>query len=663
MTPLKKIDLNPSQERVVKAPAGPMVVVAGAGSGKTRVITERILFLITARRVPPANILAVTFTNKAAQEMQRRLEVALGYRPAVTVGTFHATGARILRAETRYAQGRADKNFVIFDQADTEAALKKIVDKWTLPAEQFHYKRLAAALEAAKRELITAPDYPRSDGYREVVADVYAAYEEILRQNNAYDFGDLIMQPALLFSREPEVLARWQERYRYLLVDEYQDTNLAQYRLLKLLAAKYRQLCVVGDPDQSIYRWRGADARNFQRFAEEFPDAEFYTLEQNYRSHQGVLDAANALIKFNRPGRYAKDLWCERPAEIKPAVIRCFDERHEALRVAYAVQEARATYGLDYRDCAVLYRVNAQSRVFEEVLAGAGVPFQIVGGTRFYERREVKEALAYLRLIHNPRDAAAFARVVGVPPRGVGAASLRIIEENRGDRPPLAAAADEAILARLPSRAAAGLRRFTALIKELASRAETRPPSETLAAAVERSGHLTWLAEQEEVKGEARAENVRELINAAAEFEAEHPEATLAEFLEAVALASDVDSYDADADRVSLMTLHTAKGLEFPGVFIVGLEEYLLPHANSMGETAELEEERRLCYVGMTRAQDLLYLSYAETRSVAGVPEPRTPSRFLAEIGENNYAEAEALDVDDVVRYEPWGRRGRREDF
>ena len=660
---MKRIELNPSQERVVKAPPGPMVVVAGAGSGKTRVITERILALIRDRRVSPANILAVTFTNKAAQEMQRRLEAALGYRPAVSVGTFHATGSRILRAEAHYAKGRADKNFVIFDQADTEAALKKIADKWSLPAEQFHYKRLAAALEAAKRELVTAADYPRNDGYREVVADVYAAYEEILRSNNAYDFGDLIMQPALLFAREPEALARWQERFQHILVDEYQDTNLAQYRLLKLLAAKYRQICVVGDPDQSIYRWRGADARNFQRFAEDFADAEVFTLEQNYRSHQAVLDAANALIKFNRSSRFAKDLWCERPAEIKPAFISCYDERHEALRVAYAIQETRANYGLDYRDCAILYRVNAQSRVFEEVLSAAGVPFQIVGGTRFYERREVKDALAYLRLIHNPRDAVSFARIVGVPPRGVGAASLKILEENRGDRPPLEAAADEEILASMPSRAAAGLRRFTALIGELASQAETRPPSETLAAAAEKSGYLSWLAEHEDVKGEARAENVRELINAAAEFEGEHPEATLAEFLESVALVSDVDAYDADADRVSLMTLHTAKGLEFPAVFIVGLEEYLLPHANSMGETAELEEERRLCYVGMTRAQDLLYLSCAETRSVAGTPEPRSPSRFLAEIGEGHYAEAADLDVDDVIRYEPWGRRGRLGDF
>jgi DNA helicase-2/ATP-dependent DNA helicase PcrA len=658
-----KINLNPSQERVVRAPAGPMVVVAGAGSGKTRVITERVLALIRDRGVPPANILAVTFTNKAAQEMQRRLERALGYRPAVSVGTFHATGARILRAEAKYTAARADKNFVIFDQADTEAALKKIADAWTLPAEQFHYKRLAAAVEAAKRELITAADYPRYDGYREVIADVYAAYQEILRQNDAYDFGDLIMETALLFGREPDVLARWRDRFQHILVDEYQDTNFAQYEMLRLLAGKYRQICVVGDPDQSIYRWRGADAGNFKRFAENFPDAQVYTLEQNYRSHQGVLDAANALIKFNRQGRYAKDLWCDRPVEIRPAVIRCYDERHEALRVAYAIQEARANYGLDYREFAVLYRVNAQSRVFEEILAAAGVPFQIVGGTRFYERREVKEALAYLRLVHNPRDAVSFARIVNVPPRGVGAATLKVLEENRRGRPPLEAAGDEEVLRRLTSRAAAGLRRFTALINELALQAETRPPSEILAAAVEKSGYLSWLAESEVVKGEARAENVRELINAAAEFESEHAEATLAEFLEAVALVSDVDAYDADADRVSLMTLHTAKGLEFTGVFIVGLEEYLLPHANSMGETAELEEERRLCYVGMTRARDLLYLSYAETRSVAGVPQARAPSRFLLEIGESNYVEAEPVDVDDVVRYEPWGRRGGREDF
>jgi DNA helicase-2/ATP-dependent DNA helicase PcrA len=656
---LAVISLNPSQARVVAAPPGPMVVVAGAGSGKTRVITERIVNLISKHGVPPANILAVTFTNKAAQEMQRRLETALGYRPALTVGTFHATAARILRAEFQYTLGRADRNFVIFDEADTEAAIKKIADKWTLPAEQFHYKRLAAAIEAAKRELISAADYPRRDGYRATVADVYAAYQEILRENNAYDFGDLLMELAFLFRREPDVLARWQERFQHILVDEYQDTNFVQFELLRLLSGKYRQICVVGDPDQSIYRWRGADANNFKRFAEHFPGARTFTLEQNYRSHQAVLDAANALIKFNAEGRYAKELWSERPAEVLPAVVQCYDERHEALRVAYAVEEARANYGLAYRDCAVLYRVNAQSRVFEEVLARIGIPFQLVGGTRFYERREVKDALAYLRLIHNPNDAIAFARVVNVPPRGVGAASTKIVEEGRRGRAPLDAAADETLLAKLPARAASGLRRFVELIRGLAAQAETRPPSEILATVVEKSGYLTWLAGQEDVKGEARAENVRELINAAAEFEAEHGAATLAEFLEAVALVSDVDSYDADADRLSLMTLHTAKGLEFGAVFIVGLEEGLLPHANSMGETAELEEERRLCYVGMTRAKDLLYLSHAETRTVMGVREMRERSRFLGEIGDRYAAELEPLDVDDVIQYEPWGKRGR----
>jgi DNA helicase-2/ATP-dependent DNA helicase PcrA len=656
---LAGIFLNPSQERVVIAPPGPIVVVAGAGSGKTRVITERIVYLISERGVPPANILAVTFTNKAAQEMQRRLETSLAFRPAVTIGTFHATAARILRAESLFTVGRADRNFVIFDEADTEAAIKKIADKWALPAEQFHYKRLAAAIEAAKRELISAADYPRRDGYRDTVADVYAAYQEILRENNAYDFGDLLMELALLLRREPGVLARWQERFQHILVDEYQDTNFAQFELLRLLSGKYRQICVVGDPDQSIYRWRGADANNFKRFADNFPDARFFTLEQNYRSHQALLDAANALIKFNAQGRYAKELWSERPAEVRPAVIQCYDERHEALRVAYAVEEARANYGLEYRNCAVLYRVNAQSRVLEEVMAKTGIPFQLVGGTRFYERREVKDALAYLRLIHNASDAVAFARVVNVPPRGVGAASTKIIEEGRRGRPPLEAAADGELLAKLPARAASGLRRFVELISGLAARAEITRPSEILAAVVEKSGYLTWLAAQEDVKGDARAENVKELINAAAEFEAEHEAATLPEFLEAVALVSDVDSYDADADRLSLMTLHTAKGLEFGAVFIAGLEEGLLPHANSMGETAELEEERRLCYVGMTRAKDLLYLSYAETRTVMGVTEMREPSRFLEEIGERYTAQLEPLDVDDVIQYEPWGRRGR----
>jgi len=652
--------LNPSQENAVTAPPGPMIVVAGAGSGKTRVITERVLHLIGRLGVPPVNILAVTFTNKAAQEMQRRLTAALGYRPAAAVGTFHATCARILRAEARRRRGRVDERFVIFDQADTDAAIKKIAERLGLPAEQYDYRRLAASIEKAKRELLPAAEYPRPDRWHDVVAEVYAAYQELLAQNNAYDFGDLIAEAVYLLRRDADALARWQDLYRHVLVDEYQDTNLAQYELVKLVGRKTRQVCIVGDPDQSIYRWRGAEVANFQRFARDFPEAKFFTLEQNYRSHQAILDAANALIRFNAKTRYSKSLWSDRGAEVKPAVISCYDERHEALRVALALEEARANAGLKYRDCAILYRVNAQSRVFEEVLTQAGIPFQLVGGTRFYERREVKDALAYLRVIHNPADSVSFARVVNLPPRGIGAQSLAVVEERRQGRPALAAAADEETLALLPARAAAGLRGFTTLVNKLAAGAAARPPSETLAEVAEKTGYLKWLEESGDVKGEARAENVRELINAAAEFEGEFPEADLGTFLESVSLVSDVDAYDPDADRVSLMTLHSAKGLEFGAVFLVGVEEFLLPHVNSMGDDDELEEERRLCYVGITRAQELLFMSYAQSRAVAGSREPRSPSRFLAEIGEDYTRELGTLDVEEVLTYEPWGARARR---
>ena len=634
-----------------------MVVVAGAGSGKTRVITERILHLISHEGIPPVHILAVTFTNKAADEMRRRLEETLGYRPAVTVGTFHATCARILRAEAEHLAGRVDRHFVIFDQADTEAALKKIVEKWALPAEQFHYRKLAWHVEAAKRTLVAAPDFPRRESYEETIAEVYAAYQELLRANNAFDFGDLIAETAFLFRRRADVLARWRDRYRHVLVDEYQDTNLAQYEILRLLAAERRSLCLVGDPDQSIYRWRGAEVANFERFRRDFPEADLYPLEQNYRSHQAILDAANALIRVNPRGPFAKSLWSDRAAETRPAVIRCYDERHEALRVILALEEARANAGLKYRDCAVLYRVNAQSRIFEEVFAQAGIPFQLVGGTRFYERKEVKDALAYIRLIYNPQDAVSFARAANVPPRGVGPQSLALLDERRGERAPLAAAGDEEVLALLPARAAQGLRKFHALITGLAAEADRKPVAELVAAAVEKSGYVTWLEAGRDVKGEARAENVRELISAAAEFEQANEGATLADFLEAAALVSDIDAYDADADRVSLMTLHTAKGLEFGAVFLVGLEEFLLPHVNALGEAAEIEEERRLCYVGFTRARDLLYLSFAETRKVSGVDEPRQPSRFLAEVGRGLVAELGPPDVDELVQYQPWGAR------
>lgn len=635
-----------------------MVVVAGAGSGKTRVITERVLHFITARKIPPVEILAVTFTNKAAGEMRHRLETALGYRPAVTVGTFHAVCAQILRHEADNLAGRANRRFVIFDQADSEAVLKKIADKWNLAQETFHYRKLAWKIEAAKHDLVVPADYPRRDPYEDTVAEVYAAYEDILRENNAFDFGDLIAQTVFLFRRHGGVRRRWQERFRHILVDEYQDTNRAQYEWLHVLAAEHQSICIVGDPDQSIYRWRGANVANFQRFAKDFPAAQVYTLEQNYRSHQAILDAANALIKFNPQDRFAKSLWSDRGPETLPAVMRCYDERHEALRVAYALEEARANAHLKYRDCAVLYRVNAQSRVFEEALARAGIPFQLVGGTRFYERREVKDALAYLRLIHNPDDGVAFTRIVNLPPRGVGAQSLATLEANRRGRSLYATARDDEVLALLPARAAASLRKFTALIERLAAAANEKPPSALAAEVVEKSGYLTYLEESKDVRGEARADNVRELVNAAADFELENETATLSSFLEAAALVSDVDGYDPNADRVSLMTLHTAKGLEFGVVFLVGLEEHLLPHMNSLGETAEVEEERRLCYVGMTRARDLLYLSYAETRTVFGMTEPRHPSRFLVEIGSRQLRELEALDADDVVEQRPWGGRG-----
>jgi DNA helicase-2/ATP-dependent DNA helicase PcrA len=635
-TPTTDIDLkklNSSQREAVTAEAGPLVVIAGAGSGKTRVITYRVAYLIASGAAAPGDILAVTFTNKAAAEMADRIAGLLGGAGRPLVSTFHSFCARLLRTEGALA--RAGKNFIIFDQQDSYSAVRRIIRDLELPEEQFNYRAVAHSIDRAKNDLLGPGDLDTSNYYEATVAEVYAAYQDFLTDNNAYDFGDLIAEAVGLLHSDSAARGRYRSTYRHILVDEYQDTNVAQYELIKSLGVEHKSVCVVGDPDQSIYRWRGASVVNFNRFKEDFPEARVLNLERNYRSHGGILDVANELIKYNTRSYFGKELYSDRGREIKPVLLRNIDERHEALRVLYAVEELRANYGLGYSEFAVLYRTNAQSRVFEDVFGSAKVPHKVIGGVRFYERREVKDVLAYLRAAHNPADSVSFERIINTPPRGVGKKSLEAIMGERRDRGLQGTAADAAVQEKLPRKAAKGLADVLGLLEELrAAEADGRPVSEMLGLAAKKSGYLRWLEE---------------------DFEEYDPDGGVEAFLDAVSLVQDADELES-TDAISFMTLHTAKGLEFPAVFIVGMEEYLLPHANSMGDEDEMEEERRLCYVGITRAMDVLYLSYAQMRALRGVTEARHPSRFLREVPEGLLDEPSALDAEAVLRHNPWGR-------
>jgi DNA helicase-2/ATP-dependent DNA helicase PcrA len=647
--------LNPSQLEAVTADVGPLIIVAGAGSGKTRVITYRVAYLIASGVAAPGNMLAVTFTNKAAGEMADRVAGLLNVAARPVVSTFHSFCARLLRAEG--ARARAGKNFIIFDQQDGYSALRRIIRDMELPEEQFNYRVIAHVIDRAKNDLLGPNDLATSNYYEATVAGIYAAYQDFLMDNNAYDFGDLIAEAVALLNNDSVVRNKYRDIYRHILVDEYQDTNLAQYELIKSIGEGHGSVCAVGDPDQSIYRWRGANVANFDRFKEDFPDARVLNLERNYRSHEGILGVANELIKYNARSYFGKELWSDRGREIKPVLLRNIDERHEALRVLYAVEELRANYGLGYSDFAVFYRTNAQSRVFEDVFGSAKVPYKVIGGVRFYERKEVKDVLAYLRAAYNLADSVSFERIINTPPRGIGKKSLEVVMSERRGRSLQETAADPAVSNKLPQKAANGLADLLDLLEELRTEEKGgRPVSEILGIAAKKSGYLRWLEEDRDVTSSFRADNVNELITAAAEFEEYAPDGGVEAFLDAVSLVQDADELE-NGDVVSFMTLHTAKGLEFPAVFIVGMEEYLLPHANSMGDEDELEEERRLCYVGITRAMDVLYLSYAQMRSLRGVTEARLPSRFLREIPEGLFDEAETLDPEAVLRHNPWGRR------
>ncbi|MEA2680021.1 MAG: ATP-dependent helicase UvrD/PcrA [Candidatus Binataceae bacterium] len=650
MPSLNLDDLNPAQRDAVLAPDGPTLILAGAGSGKTRVLSYRIAHLMAARNAAPEGILAVTFTNKAANEMRERVASLVGAGSRMPwVSTFHSACARILRQEIATLGTSYDRNFSILDESDTLAAIRRVLEDAQL-ADSPPPELVRARIDQAKNEGQFPLDVAEnaSDGRERTLAQVYQLYQDRLAAMNALDFGDLLLQTYRLLRDNPDALARWQRRAHYLLVDEYQDTNRVQYLLVQALSSLSGNLCVVGDEDQSIYRWRGADIRNILDFERDYPSAQIFKLEQNYRSTKTILATADAVIQNNRE-RKAKRLWTDNAVGDPVTYYTGNTERDEADFIAREVanltaptdtrEDTRAaTRSEDTRvatrptDIVVFYRVNAQSRVLEEALVRRRIPYYIVGGLRFYDQREIKDLIAYLRVMLNPADSIALERIIGVPPRGIGDKTVEVMA---------AVAANERIslfeaMGRMETESNIALRtakaagNLYAWMRDLMARANTLGVRAILDDIIVRSGFAAYLEAMAD--GAARRQNVAELLSAASAFDADHGPGGLGEFLERIALVNDSDQVSAAGGRVALMTLHTSKGLEYPVVFMAGMEEGLFPHMRSQDNSREIEEERRLCYVGMTRARRLLYLTNTLSRELYGKRDDSRPSRFLREV-------------------------------
>ncbi|MEX2203027.1 MAG: DNA helicase PcrA [Actinomycetota bacterium] len=628
--------LNPVQAEAVLHTEGPVLIVAGAGSGKTRALTHRIAYLIREHGVNPYSVLAITFTNKAAREMAQRVEDLLGERIArgMWILTFHSACVRILRREHKHLG--LPSSFTIYDEGDSERLITNVLRDLNLDVKRFPPRAMSAAIGKAKDHVLSAAEFTAgaANFYEETIAKVYSAYEERKRAAGALDFDDLIGETVRLFREHPEVLEHYQERFRYVLIDEYQDTNRAQYQLVNLLAAKYRNVCVVGDADQGVYSWRGATIQNLLDFERDYPDAAVFLMEQNYRSTSNILAVANALIEHNVQ-RKPKSLWTETEGGELAVRFRADDEHEEALFVAEETHRLVDQEGFRYTDIAVFYRTNAQSRVLEDVFMRAGTPYRVVGGVRFYQRKEVKDVLAYLRLLVNPQDVVAARRVINTPKRGIGDATVAALEGFAAVEgvPFLEAARKVDEVASLAARAKGAVAGFVEIMDVLQAAFDSGAgPQRMVEAAATESGYLIELETERTVEAEGRIENLRELGGVAAEFEQRDANGSLSDFLEQVSLVGEQDEYDEEAGSVTLMTLHNAKGLEFPVVFIIGLEDGVFPHYRSMGDQSELEEERRLLYVGVTRARQRLYLTHAWSRSLFGATSYNPPSRFLGEI-------------------------------
>lgn len=627
-------DLNPEQRRAVETTEGPLLILAGAGSGKTKTLTHRIAYILASQKATPFNILAVTFTNKAAGEMRARVAGLLGQRAANRgfmpyMGTFHSICVRILRQDGEHAG--VPRNFVIWDEGDRQAAIKQAGRTAGVDEKSFPPRLLSSLISGAKNELVSPAEFAQTASYSpatQAAAKVFPLYEKMLKDAAALDFDDLISRAVQLLSSQTAICQKWQNQFKYVMIDEYQDTNSAQYKLIKLLTGPHQNIAVVGDDWQSIYSWRGADFRNILNFEKDYPKCAVIKLEQNYRSTKNILEAAHNVIAANSL-RSDKKLWTAESAGSPVQVLQVSSERAEAEAIVRRLRNAVDLRTRSYHDFAVLYRTNAQSRALEEVFVHYGIPYRIVGGVRFYDRKEVKDIMAYLRLIYQPEDSASFERVVNVPARGIGVKSLQAFYAWRAGQ----GLSHEQALKQagdcpdITPKARTGFGQLADIIASFAVQAGELAPAVLIDSLLRRLDYLHFLQDGTP-QGEARVENVKELLSVANEY----GEAGLDNFLEEVALVSDLDSTDLGSDAVILMTLHSAKGLEFPVVFITGLEEGVLPHSRALYEPAEMEEERRLMYVGMTRARQELYLTYATERNLYGGRQHNPPSRFIADI-------------------------------
>jgi DNA helicase-2/ATP-dependent DNA helicase PcrA len=672
-------NLNDRQQEAVKVKEVPTLVIAGAGSGKTKVLTHRIAYLIYQKKINPGNILAVTFTNKAAQEMKDRIEfiskdISNGsMMKGLWMGTFHSVCARILRQEIDILG--YDKNFVIYDKGDQLSMIRRCLKALDLDSKKYSPNIISSIIDKAKNNLedVEIFEYNALNYFKKIVAKVYKQYQEELFENNALDFSDLILLTVKLFKEKPEILENYQNKFRYILVDEYQDINFAQYQLVKLLSGKYNNLFVVGDPDQSIYKFRGADLSNILRFEQDFPHSKVVKLEQNYRSTKVILEGATNLIKHN-VNRKEKELWTDKKGGEK---IRCYEAASaldEAIFVSQEIIKLNKKKDKDFKDFAILYRTNAQSRSFEEVFNKQGIPFRVVGGLRFYERKEVKDILAYLRFIHDQKDRVSFLRIINNTKLGIGKVTLSKIEElARKNNINFYQALKQYLKVRKISvDREETIKKFISLIDELNEKKKEIKGSELFVELIKKISYYEELKKEGEFKAQSKIENIKELILAVQEFEENNEDKSLTAFLEYVALITDIDLYKGEKDVVTVMTLHSAKGLEFPVVFITGFEEGIFPHSRSLNSSEELEEERRLCYVGMTRAKERLYLTYAWRRNLNGNTLFNSVSRFFSEIpkhlkekaGKEKGEEIPSLDnrrkkievaVGDKIRHADWG--------
>ncbi|MFD1037101.1 DNA helicase PcrA [Virgibacillus byunsanensis] len=631
--------LNKEQQEAVKHTEGPLLIMAGAGSGKTRVLTHRIAYLLGEKEVSPRNVLAITFTNKAAREMRERVKKLVGMgSDQIWVSTFHSMCVRILRRDIdRIGYSR---NFTILDSSDQLSAIKQILKNLNIDPKKFEPRAMLGSISSAKNELITPEEYSKNVGdfFERQVAQVYEKYQKMLHKNQSLDFDDLIMQTIHLFKRIPEVLEYYQRRFQYIHVDEYQDTNHAQYYLVKQLASRFQNLCVVGDSDQSIYGWRGADISNILSFEKDYPSSRTVFLEQNYRSTKSILAAANKVIEKNT-GRKPKNLWTENEDGKNLHYFQGGTEQEEALFVINKIQELTNESKFSPNDIAILYRTNAQSRAIEDSLMKSTIAYQMVGGTKFYDRKEIKDMVAYLRLITNPDDDLSFERVVNVPKRGIGKTSVDRLRAHATEHDiSFYEAVKEVDFTGVSKKAANTLAEFGNLIKTLTQQQEFLTATDMVEAILQRTGYETMLKNERSIESQSRLENLEEFMTVTKEFEKTSEDKTLISFLTDLALIADIDRVDEEdtenEEKITLMTLHAAKGLEFPVVFLIGMEENVFPHSRSMFDNDEMEEERRLAYVGITRAEQELYLTHAKMRTLYGRTNMNPISRFINEIPE-----------------------------